>query len=259
MSTSAARFACLSLRRSDQPARPAGMGMCISNKVPKVNAAGFIHRLEERDEEIESLKHQLTTSRERARKLRLENSVLQEDLFFSKHNTVAVAKFMQKLNQRRVECMCEACINTGRWKGDHPMDKLYECKFCPFWEDLLDKYRLSYQYKPHHLGEVGGVQQGVYGIMLPLPCAIVNTGEDVFWRCPAFGNLIAVSPPGLDRLDTPPRKRLAALMRYLADSRVRDLAADSDEDPPEEYSDSSDEEPADLSDLAGAAGRVAPA
>ena len=153
-------------------------------------------------------------------------------MFFAKHSPGKLKKFMVMYNQRIVHCKCLACFETGRC-SEAPFSQAYAyaCSFVPSWENLLKKYRISFEYK-----RIGGdldkymarlrtnrvpsgyadsaIIQEISVIRASSRCeltpASVQLGEDDMWREVVYGGPITQDDLDLHNAN---RQKLAMLFR----------------------------------------------
>ena len=115
------------------------------------------------------------------------------ELFYAKFNAIALKGLMTSINKSRIRCRCDACRETFRWDGDPPSSQrdAFSCRFVSFWENVLGKYRITFEYKATQEGEPPLKAEDVHPLMGPrlteVQSALVNVGHDDLWRDVALG------------------------------------------------------------------------
>ena len=156
------------------------------------------------------------------------------ELFFAKHSPGKLKKFMVMYNQRIVHCKCLACFETGRC-SEAPFSQTYAyaCSFVPSWENLLKKYRISFEYKriggdlekymatlrmnrvPSGYADSAIIQENPVirlSSLCELTPACVQLGEDDMWREVVYGGPITQDDLDLHNAN---RQKLAMLFRSI--------------------------------------------
>jgi len=115
------------------------------------------------------------------------------ELFYAKFSATALKGLMASINKARIRCRCDACRETFRWDGEPPSSQrdAFSCRFVGFWEDVLGKYRITFEYRPTPEDEPPLAPEHFHPVMgariADAPSALVNVGPDNLWREVALG------------------------------------------------------------------------
>lgn len=93
------------------------------------------------------------------------------ELFFIKHHPTNLKSLMAQFNREYVNCRCVACFETKRCDSPSLSQMpAHTCLFVPTWEDVLNKYCISFEYR-----EVDGTDEDAMSRTThPSPCMLVQ-------------------------------------------------------------------------------------
>ena len=73
----------------------------------------------------------------------------QLELFFIKHHPTNLKDLMARFNRQYVHCRCVACFDAKRCETPSLSQiPAHTCVFAPTWEGVLNKYCITFEYRP---------------------------------------------------------------------------------------------------------------
>ena len=203
-------------------------------RCPPLRFDGIVNKLRkerdinrELDEAMEELRQKAYWDNQKLAICRREIKRLRVCLFWSRYNTSNLRRLMERINKEIVRCDCAACHETGRaphiTSGARPS---VPCQFCQYWEELLRKYRIPFEYVIFDSGaRLPYKMRKDSGACIERESAIVNVGKDDLWRDVAYGTPVSQQDNDPDSAIC---SKIRALFQYIEDSQV-DSEAESDD------------------------------